>query len=354
MIFGLLCTLLLIVERTAATTNTQHLPSPPIISVLQCRGGGMGNAVGDVVAAIPRNPLALFRRTTKTRKQNPLAELQTQIQMLEEQIKLAREESRQLKLLLTKSKRKVLTTTDAEISESGKLQKQLLQEQQTHRSELAGLAKQIEQMEIVRKEMVVLLEAETKRAVELQAELEAAQKLMLQKDELAQNELNALRSTAAASRAEIAALEARNAQTQATAKLELEKLRDAITMASKAEILSLETRNAARFTKESLQWKKDMDGRLSEVRERGEAAVEVEKVKMRKLVKALADMEKREAKLVAAALVEKKKKELVAAQEKKKKQTMAASTAKRGGKVTSVVGKSKSTEKKIGSTARTV
>mmetsp|Transcript_14826 Transcript_14826/g.22577 ORF Transcript_14826/g.22577 Transcript_14826/m.22577 type:complete len:273 (-) Transcript_14826:247-1065(-) len=217
------------VNATVATTNRL---------LVGLRGGGMFGWLTKVTASDKQ-----YRES-----------LEIQIQSLERQVRLAKQESASLKQRLTKASSQSRKEFAASLTASKSMEGDW-------KEKIDELSQQIKELELIKKELEELLELEKKRALKQEEMIEAERKKWLETERRAQEELK--------------------------------KVRETLKESNKKELANMEKVMTQRLEKERLKWEKEMTGRIKEERQKAAEAVEKERVKMRKLVKALADREKK-------------------------------------------------------------
>mmetsp|Transcript_25109 Transcript_25109/g.36889 ORF Transcript_25109/g.36889 Transcript_25109/m.36889 type:complete len:325 (+) Transcript_25109:240-1214(+) len=184
--------------------------------------------------------------------------LEEQIRLLETQIRTAREETRQLRVLLKKSNKRVISdiskTITGEKAELIKLQALLETERARHAKEIESLLAQITELERIRNELLQLLKDEKKRVAETKQQL---------------------------------------SNTEQQARAEMEKLRSSLVEQSRQQMIDLEQAVEQRLKEEERKLTGAAEEKILAERAKGEEMVEKEKAKMRQLVKALAEREKK-------------------------------------------------------------
>jgi len=253
-------------------------------------------------------------------------ELKEQIRSLEAAIRRAKEEIRQLRSQLILANSRNVRQFASDVQEIKMLQHILEEEREKFRSEIEKLLLIIEELEKTREDLLQSLEVEKKKKAEQEVMLEKEKSRVLAMEQQAKEQLEALKkSLLEESRKKIHSLEMelkqqsqadiQTLETKWKKKLTIDesekmkeyekKLADQRRKGEEAiekekrqfqtQILRLETEWKQKRQAEESQRVKEMEQRISEEKRKGEEAVEREKAKMRKLVKALAEREEREA-----------------------------------------------------------
>eukprot|EP00548_Thalassiothrix_antarctica_P000822 CAMPEP_0194147024 /NCGR_PEP_ID=MMETSP0152-20130528/22474_1 /TAXON_ID=1049557 /ORGANISM="Thalassiothrix antarctica, Strain L6-D1" /LENGTH=290 /DNA_ID=CAMNT_0038847695 /DNA_START=309 /DNA_END=1181 /DNA_ORIENTATION=- len=200
--------------------------------------------------------------------------LEDQIQNLERQVRAAQEEATQLRKLL-----KLSSQANRQQASSASL-----------RQELSVLQKQIKQLEIFQSESEKLLKDEEKRIKELTKKLEDSNTDLIEIQKQHRLEMEKL---------EKELLERSKEQVEALTRLMEERVQEATKRAKAEAMIEMDSKIKDAISKtEAIA-----ESRLEEERKKAVLAVENERIKMRKLVKALADREKRNVTAAAAATV---------------------------------------------------
>jgi len=202
----------------------------------------------------PFHSIIQFLKPTKSAQQLYIETLEQTIETIQNQIRTMREESRQLRTLLTKQQSH---------SRSG-MSKQLLSIQSSEKillEQIQQFEKQIKEMEESKAQLMEQLEMEREKVAQ-QEEIIREQKENIQKAEL-------------------------------QFKQEMEIMRTTLLKESKLQMEQMALSTDQRMQADAIQKQKEMEILIEKERNKGLEAVENEKRKMRKLVKALAEREKR-------------------------------------------------------------
>lgn len=246
----------LVSSQECTSYDPKALATPLVTAALsRCRGGGSSPPAPKLPQRPRRGLLAFFRR--KSADQVYREALEEQIQLMERQIRSARDEAAQLRKLIKDR------GTQSRKESSGTVRKELTTVNEL-REEVSRLLKRIEDLEKTKEELATLLEIERKRVEEQAKLLELERKKMGEKEN--------------------------------KSKEEMEKLRATLMEQTKRQLEELERSAEKRVDEEKRRQQLEADDRVKAERLKGQEAVEEEKVKMRKLVKALAEKEKKELK----------------------------------------------------------
>lgn len=277
--------------------------------ILSYRGGGNPlKVLGNIpILSTP------FQRQRK-RHRNHIEELQTQIQTLEQQLQTSREETRQLRNLLSLQSSKNRRGFVNSIKEGKAIEEELKQE-------IARLLKQVDELQTIKKELEQVLETAIERIKEWEAAYNREQDKMMQIQQDSQTKLESLKQEL---------LQASKKQLQQMESSSLTKFQEQIqALKEESEKLLQEERIKSEKTLKSVQRALEEEQKLVlDERKKGEVAVEKERVKMRKLVKVLAEKEQKEAKENAI----KKAKKLEEKKSKRKKDTNEDSSSQKSKK----------------------
>jgi len=203
-----------------------------------------------------RNPLRRFAKLMgkKSPQQLYTESLEQTIETLQTQIQTLREESRQLRNLLTKQHSKKRSSVAAQVQS-------IQNTEQILRNQIAQFEIQIQELEESKQELIQLLEQE-RETIAQQEEMIRMQKVTIQKAE--ENFKN-----------------------------EMDHMRASLLKESKVRMEELAKSTDFKVQQDSMAKQKWMEEMIEKERRKGIEDVEKEKDKMRKLVKALAEKEKR-------------------------------------------------------------
>lgn len=269
-LFVLLCSLILAsLEDQAAA----FLPTPT-------NGASSSSLAG--VLGIPRGGAWYFGKTTAARKYKQL--LRDQASLLERQLRQSTEElallRRQLKTsqtLLHRSSPQGVRSRSAE-QQANKLR--ALAENQDLKKRCNSLESEVESLLKMKDELQAMMDRQTEKMKELEAQLSAKGEENAKLEEKYQREMEKLKKEIDAKyQKQIAEL----------TKLMEQRVKEAAEHARQVALREVEAKIVQATTEERQRGEK----LLQEERKRSEAAVEREKVKMRKLAKALFEREKK-------------------------------------------------------------
>lgn len=222
--------------------------------------------------------------------------LQEQCSLLDRQLRQSQEELLVTKKRFTALQNQQLSVTARSSVERRTLEAARLKEVQTLKQQVADMQLQVTKIEAMKQEMEELLEKQEKQLLALQESLVTVGQEAMQAQERFNVELASLtQQLESKTRTQLDELQAMMERQMADAlaraeKIHKQQLQEASVSAEKSE------KKAVQTAEERVQ--RQADQTLQTERKEAAAAIEREKIKMRKLVKALA---KRETKLLAAS-----------------------------------------------------